>query len=32
MEKKLERATKLAEVTGGGILITEGVLNARSAR
>jgi glycine C-acetyltransferase len=24
--KKLERATKLAEVTGGGFFITEGVL------
>jgi hypothetical protein len=26
MEKNLERATKLAEVTGGGFFITEGVL------
>jgi glycine C-acetyltransferase len=33
MEKNLERATKLAEVTGGGILLLLKVFwNARSAR
>jgi glycine C-acetyltransferase len=32
MEKNLERATKLAEVTGGGILLLKVFWNARSAR